>query len=90
VALVSTRKLSIQSVYNTCLYDRFAGKLTHMAIDASVGSAQETSNDFCVICTCLGMLLTTDKLHFRIFFGVFVAKKIMAIRRHSGLPPSNN
>jgi len=56
-----------------------------MATDASVRSAQESNNDFCVICTCLSMLLTTDKLHFRKFFWLFVAKKIMAIRRHSGL-----
>jgi len=47
-----------------------------MATDASVRSAQETSNDFCVICTCLGTLLTTDKLHFCIFFGYLWPKNV--------------
>jgi len=29
-------------------------------------------------------------VYFRKIFGLFVAKKIMAVRRHSGLLPSNN
>jgi len=32
---------------------RFAGKLTHMVTDASVRSAQEANNDFCIfVCFC--------------------------------------
>ena len=84
------QKLLSTVSWNTCLYDRFAGNWRAWLQMLPWAVLGKTTMIFVWFCTCLRMLLTTDKLYFHKIFGLFVAKKIIVIRRHSGLLPSNN
>ena len=84
VALVSTRKLSTQSVSNTCVHDRFAGNWLTWLQMLACAVLRTPKIIFVCFCTCIGMLLTKGiwssilKQYRRATKGIFLRKPLRA------------